>query len=528
MSKWGERSNMAITVNRRSILKSAAAVGALAVTSSSGLLPAIARDAAPKKGGHFKLGLSNGNTSDSLDPATYAQFMAVFGQSLHGQLTEIDADGNLIGGLAESWDVSKDAKTWTFQLRQGVEFHNGKSLDADDVVASINHHRGENSKSPVKSVVDVIEDIRADGSGRIIVNLKQGNSDFPFLVSDYHLVVVPMKDGKADVSGVGAGGYVLENIDFGVKATAKRFTNYWKANAAWFDSVEILVVHDVTARTNALTTGQIHAMERCDLKTVHLLERNKGLEIVSIGGTQHYTMPMLCDVSPFDNLDLRLAIKYAIDRRQLLDTLLRGHGQLGNDHPIASSNRFFAKNLPQREYDPEKAKFHLKKAGLADLKVSLSASDGAFPGAVDAAVIYQQNAAKAGITIDVVREPSDGYWDTVWAKKPWCISQWGGRPTADWMFTQAYAADAAWNETHWKNNRFNELLISARSELDDSRRLEMYTEMQSLCRDDGGAVLPLFANYVNALSRKVGHNKMASNWDLDGFRCTERWWFNEA
>ncbi|MES0056650.1 MULTISPECIES: ABC transporter substrate-binding protein [unclassified Mesorhizobium] len=529
MSKGRERSNMAMTVNRRSILKSAAAVGALAVTSSGGILPAMAQESTSNKGGHFKLGVAAGATSDSLDPGTYTNtFTEVFGKSLHGYLTEIDAEGKLTGEIAESWEASKDAKTWTFKLRQGVEFHNGKSLDADDVIASINYHHREESKSAAKSIVEAIDDIRADGPGAVVISLKNGNADFPYILEDFHLAIVPAKDGKADISGVGAGGYVLENIDYGVKGTAKRFANYWKTNAAWFDSIELLSIQDATARTNALTTGQIHAMERCDLKTVHLLERNKGLEIVSVGGTQHYTMPMHCDVSPFDNLDVRLALKYAIDRKQLLDTLLRGYGQLGNDHPIASTNRFFNKNLPQREYDPEKAKFHLKKAGLADLKVSLSASDAAFPGGVDAAVIYQQNAAKAGITIDVAREPSDGYWDAVWLKKPFCLSQWAGRPTADWMFSQVYAADAAWNDSHWKNARFNELLLSARSELDDAKRLEMYSEMQTLCSDDGGAIIPVFANYVSALSRKVGHSKIASNWDLDGFRCTERWWFAEA
>ncbi|WP_192249297.1 ABC transporter substrate-binding protein [Mesorhizobium caraganae] len=277
-----------------------------------------------------------------------------------------------------------------------------------------------------------------------------------------------------------------------------------------------------------VSESSLAAVSRCDLKTIHLLKRNIGLEILSIAGTQHYTMPMLCDVAPFDNVDVRLAIKYAINRQQLLEKLLHGYGQLGNDHPIAPTNRFFAKNLPQREYDPDKAQFHLKKAGLSNLNVSLSASDAAFPGSVDAALLYQHDAAKAGITVNVVREADDGYWDTVWMKKPWSMSYLMGRPTADWVFSQAYAADAAWNEARWRNSRFNELLVAARSELDDSKRLDMYSEMQSICRDDGGEIIPLFANYVGALSKKVGHNRIASNWDFDGFRCAERWWFAEA
>ncbi|NGO55508.1 ABC transporter substrate-binding protein [Allomesorhizobium camelthorni] len=515
-------------VNRRRFLKSAAA-GALAVSSSGIIRPAFAQDAAPKKGGHFKIGIGSGSSTDSLDPGTYnTTFMHTLGHNLHGFLTEVDANGKLVGELAESWEASKDAKTWTFKLRKGVEFHNGKSFDANDVLATINYHRGEQSKSGAKGIVDSIEDIRSDGPETVVVVLKQGNADFPYMMDHFTLPILPAKDGKPDLSGVGCGGYVLDGIDFGVKATSKRFANYWKPNAAWFDSVEILAILDVAARTNALTTAQIHAMDRCDLKTVHLLERNKSLEIVSVGGTQHYTLPMLVDVAPFDNVDIRLALKYAIDRQQLLDTVLYGYGQLGNDNPIAPGTRDFAKDLPQREFDPEKARFHLKKAGLSDLKVSLSASDAAFSGAVDAAAIYQQNAAKAGITVDVVREPADGYWDNVWMKKPWCLSYWGGRPTADWMFSQVYAADASWNETHWKNPRFNELLVAARPELDEAKREQMYSEMQAICRDDGGSVIPLFANYVNALSRKIGHNQIGSSWDLDGFRYAERWWFAEA
>ncbi|NGO55513.1 ABC transporter substrate-binding protein [Allomesorhizobium camelthorni] len=516
-------------VNRRRFLQSAAAIGAIGIGSASGILPSLAEVTTPKKGGHFKIGVGSGSTSDTLDPATYYEtFMYIFGHSLHGYLTEMSPDGNLVGELAESWEPSKDARTWTFKLRNGVEFHNGKSLDADDVVASINHHRGDQTKSGMKNPLKTVQDIRSDGPATVVISLTAGNVDFPYLMEHYQLAIMPAKDGKPDISGVGCGGYVLDGIDFGVKATAKRFANYWKPDSAWLDSFEVLAIRDVTARTNALTTGQIHAMDRCDLKTLNLLKRNKGLEITSVGGTQHYSLGMFVDAAPFDNVDVRLALKYAMNRQQLLDTLLNGYGQLGNDHPIASSNRFFAKNLPKREYDPEKAKFHLKKAGLSDLKVQYYASDAAYTGAVDAGVLYQQDAAKAGITIDVVRAPADGYYDNVWMKKPFTANYWGGRPTADWTFSTAYEAGADWNESHWKNPRFNELLIAARSELDDAKRLDMYIEMQSLCRDDGGTIIPVFANYVNALSTKVGHNKIGSNWDLDSFRCAERWWLTDV
>jgi len=289
--------------------------------------------------------------------------------------------------------------------------------------------------------------------------------------------------------------------------------------------VETLSIADVNARTNALKTGQIDVMNRCELKTVHLLKQTPGIQVMRQNGTKHYTYAMLCDRAPYDNNEVRLAMKYAIDREQQVKTILRGYGIVGNDHPISPANRYHASELEQRQYDPDKAKFHLKKAGVANAAFRLHTADAAFEGAVDAAVLYKENAAKAGINIEVVREPNDGYWSNVWMKKPWCAVFWGGRPTEDWMFSTAYAEDASWNDTFWKNKRFNELLIAARAELDEKKRRDMYVEMQQIVRDDGGVVIPMFASDLSAATDKIKHGPLAVNWELDGFRCAERWWF---
>ena len=126
----------------------------------------------------------------------------------------------------------------------------------------------------------------------------------------------------------------------------------------------------------------------------------------------------------------------------------------------------------------------------------------------------------------MVREPADGYWTNVWMQKPWVMSYWGGRPTEDWMFTIGYAAGGSWNETFWSNDRFMELLVAARAELDADKRRDMYYEMQQLVRDDGGAVVPMYANFIDATNDKIGHpEKLAANWELDGWKLIERWWF---
>ena len=176
-------------------------------------------------------------------------------------------------------------------------------------------------------------------------------------------------------------------------------------------------------------------------------------------------------------------------------------------------------------YDPDKAKFYADKAG-GNIKVQLSAADAAFPGAVDTGVLYRESAAKAGIDIEGIREPNDGYWSNVWMKKAWSACYWGGRPTEDWMFSTAYMGGADWNDTFWKHDRFDSLLVQARAETDQSKRRSMYFEMQQIVSDEGGVVVPMFANYVIAMSDKVKHGTLAGNWDMDGQRFMERWWFD--
>lgn len=512
-------------MGRRDFIQFGLALG-LSATAASTLFSKAVR-AEPKKGGTFRIALGSGATTDTLDPATYPDtFNGLFGWgSLRSSLTEVAADGSIVGDVAESFEPGDGAKTWAFKLRKGIEFHNGKSVDADDVVASINHHRSEESKSAAKSLLADVTDVKADGKDTVIFTLKAGNADFPYISSDYHMPIMPAKDGKVEwQSGIGTGPYAMTTFEPGVKGAAKRFANYH--GETWFDEIEVLSVLDVAARTNALVSGEVHCIDRVDLKTSNLLAQTPDLTLAEVAGFAHYVAPMNTTVAPFDNRDVRLALKYAINREEIVKKVLYGHGSPGNDNPIAPGVPFSIDPKVKHTYDPDKAKFHLKQAGLSSLKVDLSAADAAFAGSVDAALLMKDAAAAAGIDINVVREPDDGYWDNVWMKKPWCMSYWSGRPTPDLMFTTAYAADAAWNDSFWKNDRFNELLVYARSETDQKKRADAYAEMQDIVAEDGGVVVLMFYNYVGAHSKSVAHPEViAPNWDVDGMKITKRWWF---
>ena len=511
-------------LNRRGLLKTGVAAGVLAATG----LPIRAQT----RGGKLTAGLSGANTSDSWDSRTHSDlFMIACAQgAVFDSLTEIRADGSLVGELAENWEATPDAKTWTFNLRQGVTFHNGKPFGADDVIASLQMHLGEESKSAAKPIVENIVEMTKMGDHQVQLTLNAGNADLPYLLSDYHILMYPAGQiDEAIANGIGTGLYQVQSFDPGVRMVATRYPDHYKGDdAGFFDEIEYIAINDNTARMNALMTGQVDAVNRIDFKTESLLRANPQLSIQEVTGNQHYIFPMLTNVAPFNDVNVRRALKYGINRQELVDKILLGHGMVGNDSPIGPANQYYNADMEQLEYDPDQAKYWLQQAGMDSLDIDLSASSAAFEGAVDAAQLFQASASAGGININVIQEPADGYWSNVWLKKPFCASYWSGRATEDWMFSTAYEEGVPWNDSQWGSEdsaRFQELLIMARAELDSDKRREQYFEMQQILRDDGGVLLPMFANYVQALNNRIATPETVGNlWQMDNARMAERWW----
>ena len=504
--------------------------GGLAVGSIfAQLLPSGAYASEPKSGGFARFALANGATTDTLDPGSWADTFgqtAFYGTIFNG-LIEVDREGNAVGDLAESFETPDGGKTWHFVLRSGVTFHDGRSLTVHDVISSILFHGKEGSRSAVKSLLSPVESITDNGDGKFTIALSQGNIDFPYVLADQHCVMMPADEGgEIDwVKGIGTGPFVLESFRPGISVIATKNPDYHKPGLPHFDKVEFLAITDPAARATALLSGEVNYIASPDLKTLPLLERSGKVEILESTGLGHYTFPMNVQIAPFDDVNVRTALKYAIDREEILKKVFNGHGLVGNDNPIAPSVKFSINPEPVYSYDPEKAKEYLAKSGLDSLSVQLHVSDVVFPGCVDAALLFKESAAKANIEIEVIREPADGYFDNIWMKRPWVASFWSGRASADAMFTTSQAKGAPWNETAWEDPHFNELLVAARSEMDPDKRRQMYEEMQQLVHDEGGNIVIIFNNFVSAYDKKLAHGKVAPHWDHDGFRFAERWWF---
>jgi len=514
-------------LSRRDFMQLAMATG-LTASAATGLWTSKVAAATPKKGGTFRLGTHDGNTSDTHDPGTYLSYSIIMlAHTYRSYLTMINSDNSLGPDVADSWEATPDAKNWTFKINKNVEFHSGKKCTAEDVIASMNHHRGEDTTSAAAALLKDVDDIVKDDDYTVTFKLATGNADLPWLMTDYHLAICPANDdGTIDwQSGDGTGPYKIVNNEFGVGAELVRH-EAWHREGAYFDEVKLIVLNDPNARQTALVTGDVDGVTQLELKTLSLLERSPNVEIDNVPSGAAITMPMFCDTPPFDDVNVRNALKLAMDREEIIEKIAFGTATVGNDFHHSPAMPYWPDDIPQREYDPDKAKSLLKKAGAEGLSVDFSVADSVYSGAVDMAVLYAERAKAAGINVNVVREPNDGYYSDVWLTKPFCMVAWGARPTPDVMYSLAYKDDAAWNESHWQNERFNKLLLEAKSELDQEKRAEMYREMALLARNDGGTIIPMFPNFVYAHNKNVKHGEnLAASWQMDGARAASRWWF---
>jgi peptide/nickel transport system substrate-binding protein len=507
------------SISRRSLLK-----GSLATGISFAVLEAARAENTPVKGGHLRLGLDGGASTDTLDPAiNHTYFMMCLQRTWGDTLVDTDpVTGKPLPGLAESWDSSDDSTTWAFKIRKGVAFHNGKELTVEDAVKTLQRHSDENSKSGALGFLSAVTAIEADGD-RLIVKLQEGNVDFPLILNAYQLVVQPNGGFDDPNAAIGTGAYRLTSFDPGVRALLERNPSDWRSDRGHVDSVEILAMNDLTARVAAISSGRVHYVNAVSTKTVEFLRRNPRVKIINTPGRGHFTLPMLLSSPPFDNNDLRLALKYAIDRQEILDKILGGNGMLGNDFPVNSTYPYFPENIEQRKYDPERAAFLYKKSGH-DGPIVLRTADGIFSGATEMCQIFQSNAARAKISIEVRREPSDGYWSNVWKKQPFCVCFWGSRLTQDLMYSTAYLSTSVSNDTSFRRPDFDRLIKMARSERDESRRRELYHDAAVIVRDEGGTILPVYNNFLGAASSDLGGYVPDVGNDLsNGFIASRVW-----
>lgn len=490
-------------ISRREFIQymGALGVGAAAIPS---LLSSPAYAAEPKKGGKITLGVEAAQAKDSLDPTRYFSTANILmGFSVYDSLVNRGADLKPVPWLAESWEVGADASEWIFQLRKDVEWHDGKPFVADDVIYSCNRHMREGTESPAKGYMSQIAEMTKDGDHVVKFKLTAPNADFPIVLSDTRVQI--SQNGYEDFvnTTVGTGPFKVKEWKAGSRYVFERNDNYWGSDGPWVDEMEVIGIGDITARVNALLSGDINVMLELDPKAVRLIERNKKVDLIKSPSGAFVNLAMMMDREPTNNADFRMAMKHAVNREQIVNNVFKGYGSVGNDHPISPTDPYFCADIEQRSYDPDKARFHIKKAGLENTPIDFYASDVPGAGALAACQVVQQSAAESGINLNLINPPADTYWSAVWIQKPMVASGWDMRPVPDLMFSIAFKGDSDWNETKYVDEKFDSLLLEARSTVDFDTRKAMYCEMQQLLQDDGGHITLAFRDILDAKASNV-------------------------
>ena len=488
--------------SRRDVLKYFVASGA--TLTASGLIFGSASKAlaeTPKRGGRLVMAGDQHGPNDTLDPILFTSAVDYFrGRMYYGSLTRLTDSLSYEPELAEEILSNDDATEWTFKIRQGVEFHDGKTLTADDVIYSMNRHMGENSVSNAASLVSMVAKWEKVNDYELKATLTSPNADLPIALGTFHFKIV--QDGTEDFStAIGTGPYRVKEYAAGVRTIGTPFENYW-GEGGYLDELEHYGIGDATSRLNAFLAGDVDAMANLPPKAIEQVQATDGREIWSLTSGAYVNITPRLDMEQSSNMHLWKAMQHLQDRRRLVKGVLKDQGTLGNDHPINAAYFDHFPDLPQRELDPDQAKFHWDKSGIGSTPVPVVAAEVA-PGAVEQCLFMQREGQKIGANFDVKKVTTDGYWGAVWLKEPICVAAWNMRPTANIMMTLAFKSDAAWNETRWNNPQFDQLLTDVRGETDPDARKQKYADLQTMIHEENGMAIPMHRNYVDAAASHV-------------------------
>jgi peptide/nickel transport system substrate-binding protein len=454
-----------------------------------------------RDGGTLRVGVSGGGAKDSIDAhvlLTDPDISRAF--QLYEPLAIRNADYEPEMVLAESIEAGRSPDEWTIRLRDGVTFHNGKPLTADDVLFSL--RRIIDPKDPKRgaasiSYIDLGSSRKLDAR-TVRIKLQVPNVGFPDDVGQYFNGIVPTDyDPK---NPVGTGPFKYESFSPGQRSVFVKNPDYWRAGEPHVDEVVIIDFAEETARVNALLGQQVDAITNLPTAQIAQAQGNSALKVLisETGGWQPFTMRV--DQAPFDDVRVRQAMRLIVDREQMIQQALSGQGRVANDL-YAPYDPAYNRDLPQREQDLEQAKSLLRQAGQSDLRVELVTSP-VFQGIVEAAQVLAEQAKGAGVTVSVRKVDSGTYYGDNYPN--WRFAQ-------DYWFTRTYLGqvaqtglkDAPFNETHWNDPEFVKLIDQARGEVDEDKRTELLHEAQAIEHERGGFIVWSFSNQVDAYSTKV-------------------------
>ncbi|MET4104092.1 peptide/nickel transport system substrate-binding protein [Roseovarius sp. MBR-78] len=437
----------------------------------------------------------------SLDPASKGRVLQII-EKIQSRLVRPGRDGTPSPDLATDWAPNHDGTVWTFHIREGVRFHDGSALDAGDVVYSIARVIDPDYGSPARAAVKMIESVEATGPLTVRMALTSTFADFPLQLMDPRLRIIPEGSGDTvDQTGIGTGPFRVETFDPDGITVLTAYEDYYEGPPA-LARIEVIGVPDAQARLQAFLSGQLD-MERGIAPVLRrALDKSLRYQLLEIPTGNWMGLVFRADAPPFDDPRVRRALRMVVDREEMLALALDGGGVPSCDTPVAPDDQY--RVMMTCPPDPQGARALLAEAGYPDgldVEIYVSALDPSWP---VLGVAFQEQAAAAGIRVEITNAAADGYWSNVWMKKPAFATSWGARP-ADQVLNEAFHSEAKWNESHYSDPEFDRLLEAARAELDFNRRRALYVEAQKHLAETSGTLIPFHVTQLVVLSNRVTH-----------------------
>lgn len=417
---------------------------------------------------------------------------------VYDYLVDIDAESNPVPRLATDWEIGEEGRVYTFQLAEGVTWHDGDPLTAADVVWTFNRLR--EGDLPTVDLYSNIESVEATGDLEVTFTLAEPNPFFLYDVSDNHALIV--KEGTEDATDFnGTGPFVVTNYSPEDRIELAANENYFVEDQPQLEGLDIIFFNDETAAVDALRSGQIDLSLRMSTSLFESLQDTEGINTSAIPTNGFDLVRLRADRSPGDDPRVLEALKLATGRDALFQLVQQGYGAAGNDSPIGPLyEAYHAEDVMPPARDVERARELLAEAGYEDgLELTLHVPDtGNRP---DLATVLQSQWQEAGIDVEINVEPESVYYgEDGWLEVDLGITGWGSRPYPQFYLDTMVACDAVWNEAHYCNEEVDQLIETAGTTLDEEERIEAYRQIQEILAAEGPYVIPYYFAQFGAIS----------------------------
>jgi peptide/nickel transport system substrate-binding protein len=507
------------TVGGLSLTALLAACGSSGTTTSGTGTTATNASGTPKRGGTLTVG-SIGSTSDTLDPnqtASNMDLQRLF--NLYDNLTYFPHDATTVQyGLAESIELTNGSTIATVRLRDGVTFHNGKTLSADDLIFTLRRILAPSDKhAGLLSSIDE-PTIKKLDNRTVRMNLKFPDSIFASRFYADQMAIVP--EGFDPAKPVGTGPFMYQSFTPGSRSVFVRNPNYWVSGQPYLDQLVIIDLADPTAQINALLSGQVDAIDSVPLNQTQQIKSNSNLRLLEADGGYFQPIDMRVDMPPWNDVRVRQAMRLLVNRQQMIEQAYNGFATLGNDMPSPSDPAYL--HLPQREPDVEQAKSLLKAAGQAGATFTMTTANEDY-GLIPSAEVLVQNAQAAGITIKLNAIPPASF-DPKFLSWPFTQGYWGNKPFG-LAYQLFYTPQGIFNETHFNDPEGNAIFAAALKDSDATTRNEKFQQLMRILYERGGQIIHSFRTTVDAYNEKVNGltPDKATGWSLGQYRYREVW-----